>query len=78
MNGWDEIGKIPIDSYCIIRTSLSDFYMFVDNLDVLLGVCKRLSVVFTDERTFSDEDVFKYKSALDRLTMLILKCWQKS
>ena len=78
LNGWDEIGKIPIDSYCIIRTSLSDFYMFVDNLDVLLGVCKRLSVVFTDERTFSDEDVFKYKNALDRLTMLILKCWQES
>ncbi|MCR5818777.1 MAG: CXXX repeat peptide maturase, partial [Prevotella sp.] len=78
LNGWDDMGSIPSDSYCVLRTSLSDFCLSVAKLDALLGVCKRLDIVFTDEEAFSEEDVEPYKDALYKLQMLVLKHWKQS
>lgn len=76
-NSWEDInGEISPDSFCILRTSLSNFYRRTTDLVSLLNNIHRLNIVFTDECIFSEQDVPKYREVISELSNIILNCWK--
>lgn len=79
INTWDEIrANVPMNVFCILRTTLMDFYQNIDQLDVLFHKVSRLNIVFVDEISFSVTDESRYQNALERLIVLIHKFWKKN
>lgn len=77
-NGWDDIATFDTENgFCILRTSLTDFYNSVEKLLMLLQRADRLNIVFRDEDKFCKDDEKPYQDALERLSQIVLSEWQK-
>lgn len=78
LDGWDEIMTCDTENaFCILRTSLADFYNSVEKLITILQSAERLNIVFTDEDKFCKDDEKPYQEALERLSQIVLNEWQK-
>lgn len=77
LNGWNELSTFCFENaFCILRTSLADFYNSVEKLALLLHNVERLNIVFTDEDKFCKDDEKPYQDALERLSQIVLSEWQ--
>ena len=76
INGWEEIAicqrSAPI---YVLRTSLSDFYLNVKQINNILNLTGRLEIVFYDEESFSEKDKILYRDSLTKLVKIVIKCW---
>lgn len=78
LNGWNNISTFDTENvFCILRTSLTDFYNNVDTLMPLLQKAERLNIVFTDEDKFCKDDEKPYQDALERLSQIVQREWRK-
>lgn len=78
LNGWKDIATFNAENaFCILRTSLVEFYNNIETLALLLHNVERLNIVFTDEEKFSKDDEQPYQEALERLSQIVLSEWQK-
>ena len=76
INGWEEIAlcQRPVSIY-VLRTSLSDFYLNVKQINNILNLTGRLEIVFHDEESFSEKDNKLYRDSLTELVKIVIKCW---
>ena len=63
------------NAFCILRTTLAEFYNSVKELEPLLKKAERFNIVFTDEDKFCKEDGKPYQEALNQLSLLVLHQW---
>ncbi|MCQ2076319.1 MAG: radical SAM peptide maturase, CXXX-repeat target family [Bacteroidaceae bacterium] len=77
-NGWNDVLAFDIgNKFCILRTSLVDFYNSIGKLTPLLQNAERLNIVFIDEEKFCKDDKQPYQEALERLSQMVLSEWHK-
>lgn len=77
-NGWNDVSAFDIgNKFCILRTSLVNFYNSIGKLTPLLQNAERLNIVFTDEEKFCKDDKQPYQEALEQLSQIVLIEWQK-
>ena len=76
LNGWNELSVSCLENaFCILRTTLAEFYNSVMELEPLLKKAERLNLVFTDEDKFCKDDENPYREALNQLSLLVLHQW---
>lgn len=77
LNGWNtHTASCLENAFCLLRTTLVEFYNSIMELKPLLKMADRLNIVFTDEEKFCKEDEKPYREALDQLLLLVLHQWQ--
>lgn len=77
LNGWNDIETFnAVNAFCILRTSLVEFYNNIETLALLLHRVERLNIVFIDEEKFCKDDEKPYHDALERLSQIVLSEWQ--
>lgn len=78
LNGWKDIATFNAENtFCILRTSLAEFYSKVETLTLLLHNIERLNIVFADEEKFCKDDDKPYQDALEQLSQIVLSEWRK-
>lgn len=78
LNDWNDIETFNAENaFCILRTSLVEFYNNIETLALLLHRVERLNIVFTDEEKFCKDDEQPYLKALEQLSQIVLSEWQK-
>ena len=76
LNGWNNLDASCLENaFCILRTTLAEFYKSVMELEPLLKKAERLNLVFTDADKFCKDDENPYRDALNQLSLLVLHQW---
>lgn len=77
LNGWKDIATFNAENaFCILRTSLVEFYNNIEPLALFLHNVERLNIVFIDEERFCKDDEKPYQEALEQLSQIVLSEWQ--
>lgn len=77
MHDWTAVSLFPFkeDSTYVLRTSKADLFDRYQFLQSVLGIVKRLNIVITDVKSFTNDDFDKYKEILSSLSETIEKLY---